>query len=151
MTTSGAHSIRMKKWSARSKGKRRSCARPPWLATQCWPLAGWMMIIAPAQWRRNLTARCFGTRFGQKFEGGLALLKAIVEEVKPQHCHAVMANIRKRCQVSRVWRRSFKIHVRAILMNFSIICGINQNGSEFSIEWYITQQDQAVTSRVIKV
>ena len=44
-------------------------------------------------------ARCFGTRFGQKFVGGLILLKAIVEEVKHQHHCAVMANIRKRCEV----------------------------------------------------
>ena len=46
---------------------------------------------------------------------------------------------------------SFKICFKAFLMNFSIMCGINQNGSEFSIEWYVTQQDWAVTCGVIKV
>ena len=43
----GPHSIRIKKPSASSRGPRRSCDGPPWMATQCWPFAGW--IIAPAQ------------------------------------------------------------------------------------------------------
>ena len=65
MTTSGLRLIRMKKPSARSKGQRRSCAGPSRLATQCWPFTGWMRNIAPAQWRRNPTARCFVPRSGQ--------------------------------------------------------------------------------------